>query len=214
MEVGGTIYDCADAPAATLPDGNVLVQASPGTYEEPSHFWEFSISKTGTVTATQVNDPKEAPNDPSYFGNLLLLPTGQVLWDDSQDPTPEVSVYTPQGKAKKKWEPVVSSVSTTLTVGSTGNAISGTNFNGWDLGGTYGDDSQEATNWPIVKITNTSSGDVCYGHSYDFSTMGVWTTGKTNATFDVPSTCETGASTLQVVVNGIASKAVSVTLNS
>ncbi|HTT83617.1 MAG TPA: hypothetical protein VMF67_09045 [Rhizomicrobium sp.] len=153
MEVGGTIYDCADAPAATLPDGNVLVQASPGTYEEPSHFWEFSISKTGTVTATQVNDPKEAPNDPSYFGNLLLLPTGQVLWDDSQDPTPEVSVYTPQGKAKKKWEPVVSSVSTTLTVGSTGNAISGTNFNGWDLGGTYGDDSQEATNWPIVKIT-------------------------------------------------------------
>jgi hypothetical protein len=113
-----------------------------------------------------------------------------------------------------KWRPVVSSVSNSLTVGSTANAISGTNFNGWDLGGVYGDDAQSASNWPIVKITNTSSGDVCYGHSYSFSTMGVWTTGTTNAEFDIPSSCETGASTLQVVVNGIASKGVSVTLNS
>ena len=98
MKVGTTIYDCADSPAATLPDGNVLVQASPGVYAAPSHFWEFHIGKTGTVTATQVNDPTQAPNDPSYFGNLLLLPTGQVLWDDSQDATREVSVYTPMGK--------------------------------------------------------------------------------------------------------------------
>jgi hypothetical protein len=214
MEYEGTIYDCADAPAATLPDGNVLVQASPSVYEAPSHFWEFTISKKGKVTATQVNDPKEAPNDPSYFGNLLLLPTGQILWDDSQDTTREVSLYTPKGKPKKAWLPVVSSVSSTLTVGSTGNAISGTNFNGWDLGGVYGDDAQEATNYPIVRITNTSTGDVCFGRSYSFSTMGVWTTGATNAVFDLPATCETGASTLQVVVNGIASAGVSVTLNS
>jgi hypothetical protein len=214
MEYENTIYDCADAPAATLPDGNVLVQASPGVYDAPSHFWEFNVSKKGVVTATQVNDPTEAPNDPSYFGNLLLLPTGQVLWDDSQDATPEVSVYTPKGKADKKWRPVVSSVSTTLTVGSTGNAISGKNFNGWDLGGVYGDDAQAATNFPIVRITNTSTGDVCFGRSYDFSTMGVWTTGTTNATFDIPSSCETGASSLQVIVNGIASKGVAVTLDS
>jgi hypothetical protein len=105
-------------------------------------------------------------------------------------------------------------VNSTLTIGSTGNAISGTNFNGWDLGGTYGDDAQAATNFPIVRITNTSSGDVCFGRSYNFSTMGVWTTGTTNATFDIPASCETGASTLQVIVNGIASKSMAVTLNS
>jgi hypothetical protein len=214
MSYQGTIYDCADSPAATLPDGNVLVQASPGVYESPSHFWEFSISKKGKVTAKQVNDPTEAPNDPSYFGNLLLIPTGQVLWDDSQDSTREVSLYTPKGKAKGAWLPVVSSVSSTLTVGSTGNAISGTNFNGWDLGGVYGDDAQAATNYPIVRITNNSTGDVCFGRSYGFSTMGVWTTGTTNATFDLPNSCETGASTLTVVVNGISSKGVSVTLSS
>jgi hypothetical protein len=214
MKVGTTIYDCADAPAATLPDGNVLVQASPGVYDAPSHFWEFNISKKGVVTATQVDDTTESPNDPSYFGNLLVLPTGQVLWDDSQDTKREISVYTPKGKPKKAWLPVVSSVSTTLTVGSTGNAVSGTNFNGFDLGGVYGDDSQAATNFPLVRITNTSTGDVCFGRSYDFSTMGVWTQGTTNAVFDIPSSCETGASTLQVIVNGIASPSVAVTLNS
>lgn len=214
MTVSGTIYDCADSPAATLPDGNVLVQASPGVYQSPSHFWEFSINSKGKVTALQVNDPKEAPNDPSYFGNLLPLPTGQILWDDSQDSTREVSIYTPKGKPRKAWLPAVSSVSNSLTVGSKGNAISGTNFNGFDLGGAYGDDAQAATNFPIVRITNTSTGDVCFARSYAFSTMGVWTTGTTNATFDIPKSCETGASTLQVVVNGIASAGVSVTLNS
>jgi hypothetical protein len=212
MKVGSTIYNASDSPAATLPNGNVLVQASPGTYQAPSHFWEFSISKTGRVTATQVNDPTEAPNDPSYFGNLLVLPTGQVLWDDSQDSKREVSLYTPQGKPKNAWRPVVAHVASTLKLGSTANAISGTNFNGFDLGGAYGDDAQAATNFPIVRITNTASGDVCFGRSYNFSTMGVWTSGTTNAVFDLPKTCETGASGLQVIVNGIASTSVSVKL--
>jgi hypothetical protein len=212
MRYEGTIYDCADAPAATLPDGNVLVQASPGLGETPSHFWEFSISKKGAVKSVQVNDPKEAPNTASFEGNLLVLPTGQVLWDNSQTTTNEVAIYTPAGEPNKKWLPVISSVSTTLSVGSMGNAISGTNFNGFDLGAAYGDDAQQATNFPLVRITNNSTGDVCFARSYNFSTMGIWTKGTTNAEFDIPSACETGGSKLQVIVNGIASAAAAVTL--
>lgn len=214
MKVGTTVYDCADSPAATLPDGNILVQASPGIFESPSHFWEFRINaKTGNVKAVQVNDTKAAPNDPSYFGNMLLLPTGEVFWDSSQDSSREVAVYTPLGHPRAAWLPKVSSVKSTLKVGSTGNAIAGTKFNGFDLGGSYGDDAQAATNYPIVRITNNSTGDVCFARSYNFSTMGVWTSGKTNAVFDIPNSCETGASTLQVIVNGIASAGTSVTLS-
>jgi hypothetical protein len=205
-------YDQADAPGVTLPDGNILAQASPGEFETPSHFFEVSFKKTGKAKITQVNDTKQAANTSSFESNFLMLPTGQVLWDNSQA-TNEVAIYTPKGKANKAWLPVVSSVSNSLSVGSTGNAISGTNFNGFDLGGTYGDDAQQATNWPIVKITNNSTGDVCYGHSYGFSTMGVWTSGSTNAQFDIPSSCETGASKLQAVVNGVASASVAVTLS-
>jgi len=104
-------------------------------------------------------------------------------------------------------------VETSLTVGSTGNAISGKKFNGFDLGGAYGDDAQAATNFPLVRFTNNNTGDVCFARSYNFSTMGVWTRGKTNAKFDIPASCETGASTLQVIVNGIASKGTAVTLS-
>jgi hypothetical protein len=207
-------YDCADAPAATLPDGNVLTQASPGEFNSPSHFFEASFSKKGKAKLTQVNDTKQAPSTSSFESTMLLVPTGQVFWVNSQVTPNEVALYTPAGKAKAKWLPVVSNVSSTLTVGSTANAISGKNFNGFDLGGVYGDDAQSATNFPVVRITNNSTGDVCFGRSYSFSTMGVWTSGTTTASFDLPSSCETGASTLQVVVNGIASAAVSVTLNS
>jgi hypothetical protein len=210
-KVSNTVYFYADAPAATLPDGNILTEGSPGYGSTPAHFWEFNISNTGSVTATQVNDTKESPNSSNFTGNLIPLPTGQVFWDNSQYGN-EIALYTPQGSANAAWLPVVSSVASTLSTGSTGNAISGTNFNGFDLGGAYGDDAQAATNFPLVRITNNSSGQVCYARSYNFSTMGVWTTGTTNATFDVPQSCATGASTLQVVVNGIASAGTSVTL--
>jgi hypothetical protein len=212
LKVGTTVYDFEDAPAATLPDGNVLVFAAPGDGGSPAHFWELKVTSTGTVKATQVNDTTHSASGTDFTANLLPLPSGQILWDDSQSNT-EVAVYTPKGHAKAAWLPVVSSVNSTLSVGSTGNAISGTNFNGFDLGGAYGDDSQQATNYPIVRITNTASGDVCYARSYNFSTMGVWTTGTTNAVFDIPSSCATGASTLQVIVNGIASTGTSVTLS-
>lgn len=214
MSYQNTRYICSDAPAATLPDGNILVQASPGAFTTPSHFWEFKISAKGKVTATQVNDPRQAGGTSSFEGNMLVLPTGQVLWDNSQTTPNEVALYTPKGKAEGAWLPLVSNVASTLTVGSTGNAISGTNFNGFSQGGVYGDDAQAATNFPLVRITNNASGDVCYARSYNFSTMGVWTTGTTNAEFDIPGSCETGASALQVIVNGIASTGVSVTLKS
>ncbi|HLY06048.1 MAG TPA: hypothetical protein VKR31_09895, partial [Rhizomicrobium sp.] len=122
------------------------------------------------------------------------------------------AVYTPQGSANSSWLPVVSSVASTLTIGTSNNAISGTNFNGFDLGGAYGDDAQAATNFPLVRITNNSSGAVCSARSHNFSTMGVWTSGTTNAEFDIPGSCQTGDSTLQVIVNGIASAGVVVTL--
>ena len=213
MTYNGTIYDVADGPAVTLPNGHILVEASPGTFEAPSHFWDWGFSKKGTLTVTQVAEPTQAANTSSFEGNLMLLPTGQVIWDDSQVSPNEISVYTERQTVKKAWWPVVSSVSNKLHIGSTGNAISGTNFNGFDRGAVYGDDAQEDTNFPLVRFTNSKTGDVCYAKSYNFSTMGVWTTGTTNASFDIPTSCEAGSSILQVVVNGIASRGMRVRLN-
>ena len=164
---------------------------------------------------TQVTDPTDAPNDTSFEGRFLMLPNGTVLYsNDGQSPTlPVVSVYSPQGSPNNTWLPKIRSVATTLTRGSTNNAISGKRFNGFSLGASYGDDVQQHTNYPIVMITNNSTGDVCFGRSHDFSTMGVFNTKTMRAKFDVPASCEAGASKLRVSVNGIQSKPTAVTLN-
>ena len=78
---GASHYAVADGPACLLPNGNVLVMASPvyptnppGVFNTPSHFFEFD----GT-NLTQVADSPNAASFISYQGRMLLLPSGEVL---------------------------------------------------------------------------------------------------------------------------------------
>jgi len=202
--------DVADGPAAVLPDGNVLIQASPGVFQGgPSHFFEAHVKNATHVTITQVNDPASAGGQNSYEGRMMMLPTGQVLWASDVG---DVEVYTPQGNPAKKAIPKIKHVKTSLTVGSKNNKMNGLGFNGVTFGGYYGDDVQESTNYPIVRITNNSTGHVCYANTHNYAT-GISDGTVTKTKFDIPASCETGASTIQVVVNGVASPAKSVTLN-
>ena len=76
----------ADAPAALLPDGNVLIAPGPVDSQSacewvpPSVFFEFD----GT-NLTQVAQPSLANQVPSYIGRLLVLPTGQVMYTNNAD---------------------------------------------------------------------------------------------------------------------------------
>jgi len=74
-------------------------------------------------------------------------------------------------------------------------------------------DALSATNYPLVRITNTATHHVFYARTHDHSTMAV-ATGAANVStmFDVPDAAETGASTIEVVANGIASKPKPVTI--
>jgi len=79
---------------------------------------------------------------------------------------------------------------------------------------SFGDEYETATNYPLVRITNNSTGRVFYARTHNHSTMGVATGSKIVSTsFDVPATMETGASSLVVVANGIPSIPVSITVN-
>ena len=194
--------DSADGPAVTLPDGNVLAQVSPGVFQKPSHFIELQAKTPTRVKITQVNEPDSAPVQSSYEGRLMLLPTGEVLWGSDVG---DVEIYTPVGAPAKNSIPVITGSPTTVTVGSSNNAISGTGFNGLSFGGYYGDDAQMATNFPLVRITNKATGHVCYARTHDHSAMGISTGATTSTQFDVPASCEKGASRVQVVANGVAS---------
>ena len=91
--------------------------------------------------------------------------------------------------------------------------ISGTQFNGMSQAMSFGDEFQNAENYPLVRITNTKSGNVVYARTHDHSSMGVQTGSLVVTTqFDVPKNIGTGPSTIQVVADGIASKPLTVTV--
>ncbi len=113
---------------------------------------------------------------------LLLLPTGQVLETDSST---DVEIYTPTARPIKS---IVRhpSVPTTLTHGST-YTLDGRKLNGATQDNFYGDDDQQATNFPLVQITNDSTGDVFYARTHNFSAMPVASNALVATQFDVPA---------------------------
>jgi hypothetical protein len=192
----------ADGPACTLPNGNVLMMASPLVFQTGAVFLQWD----GTTIST---DPAANPfsGDSSYYGNMVMLPTGQVLFTDFGS----VAVYTPAGAPNAAWLPSITNTATTLARGNT-YTISGTRFNGVSQGCYYGDDFTSATNFPVVRFTNQATGHVFYGKTHDHSYMGVQFSGTVSTQVDVPAAAETGATSMQVIANGIASPAVTVTI--
>ena len=146
----------------------------------------------------------------SAAGPPLLLPTGQVMMLGSSG----VVLYTPKGKPQAGWAPTITKAPASITPGKT-YKITGTQFNGLSQAVAFGDEEQNATDYPLVRITNDASGSVYYARTHDHSTMGVATGSKKVWTyFDVPQSIASGKSTLVVVANGIASKPVTVTVGS
>jgi len=200
---GGTL-DIADGPAAVLPDGNALFDTSPGVFNNGSKFFEWDGT---TMNATSA--PANASVDSSYVGGFVVLPTGQVLFTDFSG---TVEIYTASGSPCAGCAPTIKSVAATLTHGTKNNKISGTQFNGLDQGSYYGDDNQASTNFPLVRITD-SAGKVVYCRTHNWLGGVAQGTLVTTAAFDIPASIHTGAASLVVVTNGIASKARAVTIN-
>src|SRR5207302_9019516 len=202
---GGTVrldcrraYGAAGGPAALETNGSVLVVSSPSrSYPPAGQFLEgngssFSLSST----------PPSALADASYVGHLLVLPTGQIMFTDF---TSDVEIFTPAGTYNASWAPAISSAPGNVTRGHS-YSISGTQFNGLSQAAAYGDDFQDATNYPLVRIVNAATGRVFYCRTHGHSTMAVATGNKSVSThFDVPANAETGLSQLFVVANGIPS---------
>jgi hypothetical protein len=187
--------DAGDTSAALLPSGHVLLAPLSGRIYE---YGGGSIALTGAL-------PSDGGTT-QYF--LLPLPNGQVLVTGGI-----TGVYSGNGSADPAWAPTISAAPATIVRGST-YVISGTQFNGLSQAAAFGDELNSATNYPLVRLTNAASGHVAYLHTHGHSSMGVATGSKAVSTsFDVPAGVETGASSLVVVANGIASAPTSVTVN-
>ena len=202
---GVTDINIADGPASWEPNDKVLMQASPGYGNPPSFFFEWDGEHLN-----QVPGPPNAPIDGSYVGNMLLLPTGQVLFTD--DISTDIELYTPtitnkDRQFQRKIAPRILFAPPLVTPGGS-YPIEGFLFNGVTQGAAYGDDVQAATNYPLVRITNLTTSHVFYSRTHDHSSMAVASPALVWTQFDVPSDQERGPSLLQVVANGIPSEPV------
>ena len=142
---------------------------------------------------------------------MLVLPTGQILFDDRLGPQ-TIVIYTQKGQQNPSWVPQVTTVPTSLTAGGT-FTVSGTQLNGLTQGAAFGDDWQMATNYPLVRIINTASGNVVYARTFGMTSMSVTPGQASSAQFNLPSTIQNGPSTLEVVASGFASSPISVTVS-
>ena len=90
--------------------------------------------------------------------------------------------------------------------------LSGTQLAGLDQGAVYGDDVQDSTNFPLVRVTNSATGAVTYARTSDWTSASVAPGTRSSTGFTLPPGTPLGRSTLVVVANGIASSPSTVTI--
>ncbi len=196
-----------DAPGAMLPDGTILCAVSPvptsGNHNPaPMYFYQYDPVGNWFRPATPTSNTM---NHPSYYGTMLVLPDGTALYSDFSN---QVYNYKPYGAPLAAGKPTI--------VGITPNAdgsfhLTGTQLNGISEGSCFGDNNQNPTNYPIVRLTS-GGGTVYYGRTYNWSNTGVMTGANNVSTeFTLPAGLPAGTYSLSAIANGIASNPVTFT---
>lgn len=220
-----------DAPATILPNGNVLFAA--GATDRTIGFtlnnrwltWDGSSS-----TATNVPGVFSGPSfaceiyplpDGSYFVKSVdMSGNGNGAYFNNTNPTAPVGYYyhyipdsteaTPIAGSRPSLTSFPPTVEPSQTV-----FISGTGLTGVNEGGYFGDDRTPRTNFPIIRFTRVSDGDVYFGRTYNFSYRGIAPGRASTCYCDVPSNIPAGSYNVHVITNGIPSaSAISVTVKS
>ncbi len=198
-----------DCPASLLPNGKVLFTAANflnNGWGSPVLFFEYDpASNTIAQAPTPPNNAMfPYPQYPAlYWSRMMLLPTGQVLFSAS---SPNVQCYTPDGGPQEAWRPTISAVVPHSSPDY--YLLKGTQLNGLSQANMYGDDCSPATNYPIVRLRDSSTGKVYYCRSYDFSTLGVATGGSLQSSRFTAAGVPYGEYDLCVIANGISSHCV------
>ena len=204
---GNTMHPI-DAPAVLLPNGRVLLAASPAPpcgFPGPTSFFEYDPAANSLSAAPTPSNASGA----CFTGRFLLLPNGQVLYSNQSS---KVTIYTPDGTPDPSWKPVIGGIAAFMALGHH-YALTGTQFNGLSQACMYGDDATMATNYPVVRLQQGTT--VSYCRTAHHSTMGVATGSQTVSTvLSIPLAVAPGSYDLVVVANGIPSDPVPVTIAS
>ncbi len=204
--VNGLTVGAEDAPAALAPNGRVLmplgrVSAGGGEFFAPTYFFEYNGNSIVRIP--------DAPNSsgPPYVGRLLLLPTGEILWTAG---TADAYLYTNGGSANPAWKPAVTDVPGNLQRQQS-YTLQGTQLTGVSNGCSYGDEYDPATNYPLIRLDNTSTRLVYYARTFNPSTRQIQTGNSIlSVGFELGGNVPDGPYELRVIANGISSDPVNV----
>ncbi len=200
--------DQADGPAAMEPNGKVLALLSPGLFQ----FGACQYVEYDPVSNSLANTANAAtcPGGSSFIGHLMTLPTGQIMNTDFGS---FVQVYNPAPGVAAAAKPTILAASTNLKSGSVNNVLYGRQLNGLSESTAYGDDYQGSTNYPLVRLTNATTGNVYWAVTHDESTHSIAPGTIMFTKFDIPATVPAGKYSMVSIANGIASNAVVVSVN-
>src|ERR1019366_6523562 len=109
------------------------------------------------------------------------------------------------------WAPAITSFPATVARNST-VTLAGTQLCGLSECYGYGDDNQQAENYPSVRFVD-SLGGVHYMRAHDVSTRSIAPNQAGTVLVDIPATFQLGNYTVVVAAMGIASAPVNVTVN-
>lgn len=202
-----------DAPAAMMSNGKILCVVGTNNPNGGSggsawfYEYDYSIGTTGAFQKTSCPTNATAGsffNAATFNLSMLDLPDGTVLLSFWGDTTGQLYVYQPGGTPVASGKPTIDSIGWNKD-GSL--RLTGKLFNGISEGSTFGDDAQEASNYPIVALKD-SLGNVTYARTFNWSSTSVMTGGRLMTTevtlpasvYDVPATYS-----LVVIANGISS---------
>ena len=198
----GSQLIAADVPAILEPNGKVLLAVGgPGF---PTTLLEYDP----VLNAFSLVD--NAPPDASQGCALLLLPNGHGLVSFGSGNWYDVT-FTPGGDPS--WAPTIISFPT-MVVGNSTVTLRGTQLCGLSECYSYGDDSQQAENYPMVGFVD-SQGGVTYARAHDVSTRSIAPGEPGTVLVDIPASLVPATDTpatysVEVVAMGIPSRPVTV----
>jgi FG-GAP-like repeat len=200
----------ADVPAMLEPTGKVLVLTQ-GEYT-PSAWVEYDpVQNNFSQFPIQGGFSQVIPGAPSVSGcdetRMLTLPSGRGLVAVADSGV--VYEVTFSGSSDPSWAPTITSfpskVFTCTTV-----TLKGTQLCGLSECQSFGDDNQQAQNYPLVRFVD-QHGAVTYARAHDVSTRSIAPKKESTVLVDIPK-LSSGQYSVYAVAMGIASHPVTVEL--
>jgi hypothetical protein len=201
--VNGDQLYAADVGAILEPNGKVFLLAA--GINTASAFVEFDPA-LNTFGPLLSGAPPVSARDVT---RMLLLPNGHGLISVALSGDYYDLTFSKGGNPS--WEPTITSFPATVTIGST-VTLSGTQLCGLSECQSFGDDNQQAENYPMVRFVNKEDGEVTYARAHNVSSRSIAPGKAGTVLVDIPN-LGAGAYSVHAVAMGIPSAGITVNVS-